>query len=116
MILGKEDLTRTRFAAGVWGADGKSTATASTPVAFRGSVQPVPGNLIETLSEAERQRGAQVVYTKTDLRTGNQHTGIGADHVTRVVDGAVYEVRRAQPWPRMLKHFEVIIVRLKEVG
>ena len=116
MILGKEDLTRKRFGVGVWGSDGTNTAAVASTIPFRGSVQPVPGNLLETLSEAERRRGAHVIYTKTSLKTGDQNTQVPADQVTRVVDGSQWEVRIAQPWPKMLKHFEVVIVRLKEVG
>lgn len=116
MILGKEDLSRKRFGVGVWGADGKNTAAVASTLPFRGSVQPVPGNLLETLSEAERQRGAQVIYTKTSLKTLDQLTQIPADIVTRVVDGSQWEVRTAQPWPKLLSHFEVVVVRLKEVG
>lgn len=114
MILGVETLTLRRRAAGTRGTDGRFTPGAETVSTIRGSVQPPPRQVLETLSEGERQRGAKVVFTRAELRTGDQNTGTLADVLEYV--GAQWEVRDVQRWPALLPHYEVIVVRVKEAG
>ena len=83
---------------------------------FTGSMQPAPDKVLETLEEGERQRGVQVIYTTFDLKTGNQFSKRRADQVTRVSDGSVWEVRQVSPWPKLLIHRMVTLVKLQEVA
>lgn len=116
MILGQEDLELTRFAAGTRGADGRFVAAGQPAVPFSGSVQPAPGRVLETLEEGERKRGVWLLFTRTELRTADLDAQTPADRVIRVVDGREYEVREVHHWPKLLTHYEVVLVGLKEAG
>jgi hypothetical protein len=116
ILLGKEPITRRRFAAGSRGADGRYTPGATTDTTISASVQPLTGIELQTLEEGDRQRDPKRVYTDSDLRTSNQHVTpkTVADHV--IIDTLVYQVRRVDTWrgTAPIPHVKAIVVRLQE--
>ena len=112
-MLGLRTYTATRRAAYTV-TDGRAVPGASTAFDVRASVQPVPGRVRETLPEGIRQTVQFVAYTKAALRGPDQLTGLPADRLT--VMGEEYEVADVQPWPDLLSHYQVALVRAQEPG
>lgn len=112
-ILGAEPLTRRRYAAGAWGSDGTFTRGAATDSTIRGSFQPLDGEEVASLPEAERSLDQRLVLTRTELRVARQEEGIPADEVSQ--DGSVwYEVREVAYDRAVLPHYEARVVRVQE--
>jgi len=115
-MLGIEDITRVRYAAGAWGSDGRWTAGASTSATIEASVQPASGKVLATLPEGERSRDPRTVYTFEALRGASQYDGTDADRLT--IDGASYEVRELTHWRSAapIAHYEALALRVQESG
>ncbi len=116
MILGLEDITRVRYAAGAWGSNGRWTPGASTSTTIEASVQPASGKVLATLPEGERSRDPRTIYTFEELRGASQFDGTDADRLT--IDGASYEVRELTHWRTAapIAHYEALALRLQESG
>jgi hypothetical protein len=116
ILVGKEVITRRRFAGGTRGTDGRYVPGAATDTPINASVQPIGGVELQTLEEGDRQRDPKRVYTDSDLRTSNQHVTpkTKADHV--IIDSVVYQVRRVDTWRSVspIPHVKAIVVRLQE--
>lgn len=111
-ILGEENLTRRRYAAGSW-VSGVYVAGAATNSTIRGSFQPLNGEELATLPEGERHADQRKVYTTTALQTARQEEGLVADQVSQ--DGTVfYEVRQVERQRSIIPHYKVRLVRVQE--
>lgn len=112
-LLGERTITRRRFAAGgAYDADGKWVAGTPTDTSIRASVQEADAKDLELLELGERTRDPIKVYTVADVRTGDQHSGLEADHL--LVDGATYRVLRVGPRHSLIAHVKILAVRLRE--
>jgi hypothetical protein len=116
--LNKQAFVRQRSDGGSYGANGKWTNGNLVDLDIRGSLQPI-GNLAQeiqkVLPSGVRMDDVRVLYTRTELRVGNDRTGIEADNVvySNPLTGRdeVYEVFRVDPWTALhrLSHFKAFI-------
>ena len=111
-LLGLESATLVRNAAGTRDSDGEFVPGAATSTAITGSFQPFPSARLQTLPEGERQQGQLEIYTRSELRTADQHAGTSADRV--VYAGVTYEVREVARWPQLLAHYQARLMRVQE--
>ena len=116
MILGEQDVTLTRRAAGAVGSDGRYAPGASTTSTIRASMQPPNDRLLQLLPEARRQSVTLMAFTEVALRTTDQATGLPADLLT--YRGETYEVLAVRQWPTAgpLPHYESALTRSTETG
>jgi hypothetical protein len=112
MILGSRAITRTRFAAGTYGSDGRFVPGASTVTTIQASVHPVTGRELQRLDEGRRQRQAVRVLSVDELRTDDPRTATSADRVT--IDGDVFEIGDVQRSTAVIPHYDAVAVRLPE--
>jgi hypothetical protein len=85
----------TRQELGAYDEDGRAIEGGMTELSIRASVQPVTGQELKVLPEARHGEELRAVYTTSPLRT---HGPAGAaDRL--LIDGAVWEVIRAEEWP-----------------
>ena len=113
MILGKQTATRYRFGAESRDSDtGRTIRPSPTTSAFRGSFQPLRGKEREALPEGVRASDTLKVYTKSELRTADQHTGTPADEVD--YDGRRYVVYQVDRYPRLIPHYKALLIRKQE--
>lgn len=115
-MLGIEDITRVRYAAGAWGSNGRWTPGAATSTTIEASVQPASGKVLATLPEGERSRDPRTIFTFDPLRVASQFDGTDADRLT--IDGASYEVRELTDWRTAapIAHYEALALRVQESG
>lgn len=111
MILGVETVERRRRSASR-GADGRTVITTESTTSIRASVQPITGRQREALPEGIRQRVSKKLYTKAELRSADQATGVPADQI--VYGGETFEVVQVHRWPALLAHFEADLVRVTD--
>lgn len=111
-ILGQEAITLDRFAAGLFGADGRWVIGAATSSTIQASVQPMQGQDRELLEESQRQLDGKKVYTTTALRTADQHASLAADRLT--IDSIVYEVVNVKRERSVIAHYKVLVLRIAE--
>ena len=108
-----ETLSKTAYAAGTRGTDGRYVNGATTVTSITASVQPASGRDVETLTEGERQRDPKRIYTETELKPADPNTEKRAD--TLVIDGSTYEVRSVKRERYLfLHHYKAIALRLQE--
>jgi hypothetical protein len=74
------------------------------------TVNPVPGRVLETLPEGEREGDQRRVITKFELRSPNEDTGYPGDHI--LYEGDRFEVRDVQVYRQVIPHLEVRVRRL----
>lgn len=117
-LVGRETITRRRFAVGTRGTDGRFVPGAAADTPFVASVQAAAGQDLEILPEGKRTRDPKRVYTDPgfDLIGADQHTGESGDHL--IIDGIEYEVFRVWDWrpASPLPHTKALAVRLQEVA
>ncbi len=113
MLLGLESATRRRFSAGDWDSTGRYVPGPPVEVAFKGSFQPLATARLQFLPDGQRQQGQLEVYTKTELRTADQHSETPADLV--IYAGVTYQVQEVQHWPTLLAHYQARLMRVQEV-
>lgn len=102
--------TRTRTAAGSYGADGTWTPGASTPTSITVTKpQSIAGDDLKLLPDGERASNYQVVWTASDLQTTD--TDSSADVLT--VGGVDFKVFAV--WDRVLEggFYRAILRELK---
>lgn len=113
MILGKQTATRFRYGQETRDPDtGRTITPASTESSIRGSFQPLDGKEREALPEGVRQSETIKMYTKSDLRTADQHEGTPADEIE--YDGRRFVVYQADKWPKLLSHYKALLIRKQE--
>ena len=115
-MLGIEDITRVRYAAGAWGSNGRWTPGATTSTTIEASVQPASGKVLATLPEGERSRDPRMIFTFDALRGASQYDGTDADRLT--IDSVSYEVRELTDWRTAapIAHYEALALRVQESG
>ena len=69
------------------------------------TVNPVPGEVLETLPEGERSGDQRRVITEFELRPPDEETGHPGDHL--MYRGTRYEVREVQPYRQVIPHLEI---------
>lgn len=110
--LGSRSLTRRVFAAGSRGSDGRWVEGSPTDTTITGSLQPLSGDELQTLSEGERQKKSRKVYTTSALSAGSITTGVRAD---QIVDGStVWDVRSVELQTEVLGHYKAILLAPQE--
>lgn len=116
-ILSTEPVIRLRPTAGTRGADGRYVPGAPSAASIAASVQPLSGKEVETLPEGERRRDWLKLYTHSELRPVDQHSGAAGTAADRVIiDGAIYEVRRVARQRSIIPHYRAFVVRVQEGG
>jgi len=120
MILGLQDITRRRFAAGTWAA-GAHTAGSTTTSTIRGAWRPMPEREAQLLPSGDRARDPRVLYTATQCRIVDQHTGLLADHVSPDGGTTWYELVRdydgsPPAGTPQIQHYRYAALRIQESG
>lgn len=110
-LLGQEPATRLRYSA-VSVSDFEVTRPTPSSTPIRGSIQPADGEEVQLLPEGNRHADMLAFYTKTELRTADQHAGTPADRV--IFDGKTYEVKSVAHHRTHLRHFKALIARVDE--
>lgn len=91
-----KDVTRRRWAAGSYDADGRYVEPSYADTTIRASVQPLVGDELLRLPEGQRQKRAIKFYTISDIRTVDDATKTKAD---QIIDSSVtFEVYTAEDW------------------
>lgn len=116
--LNKQAFVRQRSDGGYYTPEGEWINGDLTNLNIRGTLQPI-GNLAQeiqrVLPEGVRMDDVRVLYTVTELRVGNDRTGIEADNVIYsnplTSRDEVYEVFRVDPWVALhrLSHFKAFV-------
>lgn len=110
--LGARSLTRRSYAAGSRGSDGRWTEGSTTTTTIQGSLQPLNGDELQSLTEGERQRRSRKVYTTSALYAGSVSAGRRAD---QIVDGStVWDVRSVERQTEVLGHYKAILLAPQE--
>ena len=113
MILGKETAELRRFGAETQDADtGRTIKPTPTTSLIVGSFQPLTGKERDALPEGVRTREALKVYTKSEIRTADQHTGTPADEIE--YDGRVFVVTAVDRYPKLIPHYKGTLLRKQE--
>ena len=76
------------------------------------TVNPVPGRVLETLPEGEREGDQRRVITEYELRAPDEDLGIPGDHI--IYEGRRYEVRDVQVYRQVIPHLEVRARRISQ--
>jgi hypothetical protein len=76
----------------------------------KATVNPIPGRILATLPEGEREGDQRRMITKFELRTTDEDTGAVGDIV--VYEGRRYEVRDVQVYRKVIPHLEARIRRM----
>lgn len=74
------------------------------------TVNPVPGKVLETLPQGEREGDQRRVITEFELRAPNETTGYPGDHI--IYEGDRFEVRDVQVYRQVIPHLEVRVRRI----
>ncbi len=116
--LNKQPFIRNRSEGGYYTQSGKWVDGDTISLDIRGSLQPVGAlaqEIQRVLPEGIRMDDVRVLYTRTDVRTGNDRTGTEADDIlfsnTLTGRDEVYEVFRVDPWTALhkLSHFKAYV-------
>lgn len=98
--------TVTRQGLGSYDENGRVMTDEPSELAIRAAVQPVTGQELKVLPEARHGEELRAVYTTTPLRT---HGPAGAaDRL--FIDGALWEVIRAEEWPSHCRAYVARVV------
>ncbi len=111
-ILGEITVVRVRRTAGAVASTGRRAAPTESETEILANFQPLPGDVLLSLPEGDRQRGGYLILTESEVRTANQHDQVLADLIE--VDGVRYEVRQVEHYNSVFPHYEAVIVRLQE--
>jgi len=91
-----KDVTRRRWGAGSYDADGYYQEPSYSDSTIRASVQPLRGNELLRLPEGQRQLKNIKLCTPSDLRVVDDNTKTKAD---QIIDGSTtYEITTAEDW------------------
>ena len=113
-LLSQVSVTRTRYAAGSRGSDGRWVEGATTDTTIQCSWQQPTRAQVEILTEGQRQRDPRRVLTTSDLRAASQHDGTSADELT--LDGVVYIVQSVAHWRKIRPHYDAVVLRKTEAN
>ncbi|MDD5034852.1 MAG: hypothetical protein PHE55_08855 [Methylococcaceae bacterium] len=91
----EESITRKRKATGSYASLGRYTEGAETSATIVAHVQPISGRDLIQVEEGRRANAIITIYSKTELKTGDD-TGVQPDTVT--FGGEDYEVFKVEPW------------------
>ena len=117
-ILNKQAFTVRRFDSnGYYDSAGKWVDGSTTNINIRGSLQPPASSkesstMQKVLPESSRLEDSRLLYTRSELRTGNDRTGETADYVVfynpHTNTNDIYEVMKVDPWYaiKQLSHFK----------
>lgn len=113
-LLGPQDITLRRYAAGSVGTDRRWVEGASTDSTISADVQDIPGRDRQLLPEGKRQSQGLRLYVPSSnpLRTVNQYAGTRSDQV--VVGGRVYDVTLVQTRTAIIPHCKVLAILVQE--
>lgn len=112
-LLNLQKFTRLRAeSGGYYDSTGKWVDGTKTSLSFKGSIQPLGASareLQEVLPEGVLLDDVRVLYTKTNLRTGSDRTGVEADEVD--FQGQEFEVFKVDQWYafKKLSHYKAYV-------
>lgn len=109
-FVGAESITVIRREAGYRDRRGRYFAGARTEQTILATVNPIPGRVLETLPEGEREGDQRRVITKFNLRATDEDLGTLGDIV--VYEGREFEVRDVQIYRKVIPHLEARVRRL----
>lgn len=115
-ILGAETVMVSRYTPGTRDSEGEWVEGARELIPVQMSVQPLSGRELAMLPEGERSDDWRKGFTTTCLRTSDQHDdgGRSADEVD--VDGITYRVMNVRHERKVIPHYAVRMVRMREAG
>lgn len=115
--LNTHSITFTRTSKSTLGANGKFTKGTGTPLPTKGSLQPLRGSETNILPQGKSSSDFRWYYTKTELRSDNQHTKLPADECT--INGTPFEVFRVEDWTGFstyTDHYKCLLIRKEQAG
>lgn len=97
-----------------WGADGRLIdPSVESTIDFDATVDPAPNKMAELLPEGTLLKDSIFIISETELRSDDDNSPAEiADHVIRGNDR--YKVIHVQHFPRLLPHYEVLAIRVKD--
>lgn len=102
-------LVITRRGAGVY-TNGLFVAAEPSTLNIQAAVQPATSKDLLSLEEGQRTKETKAIYSKTELRTADEGTGVQADIVTK--DSEYYEVQFVRPWFEVAGFYKALAVRI----
>lgn len=120
MMLGLQAITRRRYAAGSW-ANGVQTPGAATDTPITGTWRPLPERDAQQLASGDRARDPRVLYTQTQCRIVDQHTGVAADQVSPDGGSTWYVLEKdfdgsPPAGTPQIQHYRYLALRVQEAG
>jgi len=113
-FLAKVQLSRVDVST-IRGSDGRAIQPARTVSTISATVQPIGKKMI-MVPEGYRSSDARRMFSRTELRTVDQYTETGADHI--LIDGVEFQVQSVEPRPARtispLRHTESMLLRLRK--
>jgi hypothetical protein len=92
----RRPLTVQRKTAGTYEENGLFVEGVTSTLTIQASVQPLTGEALQALPEAQRTLEGYTLYTDATLNVASQDTGTTADAVA--INGVYFTVQRQQAW------------------
>ena len=105
----RRPLTVQRKMAGYYDDNGLFVQGVTNTLKILASVQPLTGEDLQSLPEAQRTLDGYTLYTDTTLNVASQDTGITADVV--LINGVSFDVQRHQTWGNGIINHNVYVVQ-----
>lgn len=109
--VGRQAVTVIRRDFAARGLDGRFEEGSPSTFAITGTVNPVPGDILNTLPEGERVEKQLRLLTDAELRTSDDYEQTRGDLV--IVRGEIYEVRDVAIYEKVIRHYEYRIRRVR---
>lgn len=98
---------------GYWDEDGSWKEGGIKTFDIRCSFQPAfrSGIYQKVLPEGIHEKDCRDLYTRTELKVGNEYEEINSDYLT--IKGKIYEVYEVEEWEgaRNLTHYKALLIR-----
>lgn len=109
----RRPLTVQRKTAGAYDDDGLFVEGAVSTLTIHASVQPLTGEALQALPEAQRTIEGYSLYTDSTLHVASQDLGTTADVVT--INGVAFTVQRQQAWGNgIINHNAYVVQKVAE--
>lgn len=105
----RRPLTVTRKQAGSYDDNGLYVEGSTSSLTIQASVQPLTGEVLQALPEAQRTLEGYTLYTDSTLNVASQDAGTTADLVT--IGGVAFDVQRQQAWGNGIINHNVYVIQ-----
>ena len=111
-LVKKINIDRIRFAAGSY-VNGRYVDATDSTISIEANVQPLPGEELINLPEAQRDSEAIQLFTTSDIKTASESDAKKADRV--VYDGKTYEVHLVEKFIMGVQdHYRAVAIKVDE--